>query len=44
MTDDAACCEAMGRSVHLVPGGAREAMKITEPIDLILAEALLRAT
>ncbi|WP_051214847.1 2-C-methyl-D-erythritol 4-phosphate cytidylyltransferase [Granulicoccus phenolivorans] len=43
VTDDAACCEAMGRSVHLVPG-AREAMKITEPIDLILAEALLRAT
>lgn len=41
VTDDAACCEAMGRSVHLVPG-AREALKITEPVDLVLAEALLR--
>lgn len=41
VTDDAACCEAIGIPVELVPG-SRLAMKITEPIDVDLAEALLR--
>jgi 2-C-methyl-D-erythritol 4-phosphate cytidylyltransferase len=42
VTDDAACCEAIGCSVHLVPG-SRLAMKVTEPTDLVIAEALLAA-
>ena len=40
VTDDAAVIEALGHSVELVPGH-RDAMKITEPADLILAEAIL---
>lgn len=40
VTDDAAACEAAGHRVHVVPG-SRRSMKITEPIDLQLAEALL---
>lgn len=40
VTDDAACCEAIGRPVHLV-AGSRLAMKVTEPTDLVVAEALL---
>lgn len=40
VTDDAACCEAIGISVELVQG-SRLAMKITEPVDLAVAEALL---
>jgi len=42
VTDDAAACEHAGHSVVLVEG-AREAMKITEPLDLVLAEAIARA-
>lgn len=42
VTDDAACCEAVGHPVHLVPG-SRLAMKITEPTDLVIAEALWAA-
>lgn len=40
VTDDAAACEAAGHAVHLVLG-AREALKITEPFDLVVAEALV---
>lgn len=43
VTDDAAACEAAGHSVHLVLG-AREALKITEPFDLVVAEALVART
>ncbi|WP_425308186.1 2-C-methyl-D-erythritol 4-phosphate cytidylyltransferase [Ammonicoccus fulvus] len=42
VTDDAACCEAVGHPVHLVPG-SRLAMKVTEPTDLVIAEALWAA-
>lgn len=41
VTDDAAVCEHVGLSVALVPGH-RDALKITEPVDLVLAGALLR--
>ncbi|HET7725213.1 MAG TPA: 2-C-methyl-D-erythritol 4-phosphate cytidylyltransferase [Propionibacteriaceae bacterium] len=41
-TDDAAVCEALGYEVVLVPG-SREALKITEPHDLAVAEAIVRA-
>lgn len=40
VTDDAAVCEYAGRSVTLV-AGHRDALKITEPVDLVLAEAIL---
>lgn len=40
VTDDAAACEALGLLVTLVEGH-RDAFKITEPIDLVLAGALL---
>ncbi len=40
-TDDAAVCEASGYEVVLVPG-SREALKITEPLDLAVAEAILK--
>ena len=39
-TDDAAVCEASGYEVVLVPG-SREALKITEPYDLAVAEAIV---
>jgi 2-C-methyl-D-erythritol 4-phosphate cytidylyltransferase len=39
-TDDAAVCEASGYEVLLVPG-SREALKITEPYDLAVAEAIV---
>lgn len=39
-TDDAGMVEKLGLTVHCVPGSAY-AMKITRPIDLIVAEALL---
>ncbi|NNG21250.1 2-C-methyl-D-erythritol 4-phosphate cytidylyltransferase [Naumannella sp. ID2617S] len=42
VTDDAACCEAIGVPVHLVPG-SRLSMKVTEPVDVRIAEALLSA-
>jgi 2-C-methyl-D-erythritol 4-phosphate cytidylyltransferase len=41
LTDDAAVCEASGYEVVLVPG-SREALKITEPYDLAVAEAIVR--
>lgn len=40
VTDDASVCEHAGYAVTLVPGH-RDAMKITEPVDLILARAIL---
>lgn len=40
VTDDAAACEAVGVQVRLVDGH-RHTLKITEPIDLLLAEAVL---
>jgi 2-C-methyl-D-erythritol 4-phosphate cytidylyltransferase len=39
VTDDAAACEYAGHDVTLVEG-ARESMKVTEPLDLVLAEAI----
>jgi len=39
-TDDAALVERIGVAVHTVPGRT-EALKVTTPFDLILAEALL---
>ncbi|MDR1258817.1 MAG: 2-C-methyl-D-erythritol 4-phosphate cytidylyltransferase [Tannerellaceae bacterium] len=40
-TDDASVVEAMGAEVHTVPG-IRGNIKITDPLDLRLAEVLLR--
>ena len=42
-TDDAGLVEAMGAPVVCVPG-AEEAFKVTGPLDLLLAEALLAVT
>ena len=42
-TDDAGLVEALGVAVTTVPG-ADEAFKITRPLDLLLAEALLAMT
>ncbi len=42
VTDDAAVCEHLGHPVTLV-AGSRASLKITEPEDLIIAEALLTA-
>ncbi len=42
VTDDAAACEAMGVEVVLVEGDQRS-LKITEPLDLVVAEAILSA-
>ncbi len=39
-TDDAGLVEALGRRVHVVPGHP-EAFKVTRPLDLVLAEAVL---
>jgi 2-C-methyl-D-erythritol 4-phosphate cytidylyltransferase len=39
-TDDAGLVERLGTTVHAVPG-AEEAFKVTRPIDLLLAEAVL---
>jgi len=41
-TDDATLVEAIGEAVTLVEGDPR-AFKITRPVDLLLAEALLRS-
>lgn len=41
-TDDAALVEAVGGTVVVVPGDPRN-LKLTEPSDLVVAEALLRA-
>ncbi|MFE9248511.1 2-C-methyl-D-erythritol 4-phosphate cytidylyltransferase [Streptomyces sp. NPDC007088] len=39
-TDDAGMCETLGLPVVVVPGHA-EAFKVTRPLDLVLAEAVL---
>ena len=39
-TDDAGLVEAIGGAVRVVPG-AEEAFKVTRPLDLVLAEAVL---
>jgi 2-C-methyl-D-erythritol 4-phosphate cytidylyltransferase len=41
-TDDAGLVEALGEQVTTVPG-SDEAFKVTRPLDLLLAEALLRS-
>ena len=41
-TDDAGLVEALGGDVHVVPGDPR-AFKITTPLDLAMAEALVLA-
>ncbi len=43
LTDDAGLVEALGLPVVTVPG-ADEAFKVTRPLDLLLAEALLAVT
>jgi 2-C-methyl-D-erythritol 4-phosphate cytidylyltransferase len=40
-TDDAGLVERLGLPVHVVPG-AEEAFKVTRPLDLLIAEAVLR--
>jgi 2-C-methyl-D-erythritol 4-phosphate cytidylyltransferase len=40
VTDDATLAERIGVAVHTVPGRP-EALKVTRPLDLVLAEALL---
>ena len=40
MTDDAGLVERLGRPVHVLPG-SEEAFKVTRPLDLVLAEAVL---
>ncbi|GHU83012.1 2-C-methyl-D-erythritol 4-phosphate cytidylyltransferase [Bacteroidia bacterium] len=42
-TDDASVVEALGVEIHTVAGN-RENIKITDPLDLLMAEALLRKT
>lgn len=42
VTDDAAAVEALGEEVALVEG-SREALKVTEPLDLLFAEAIARS-
>ena len=42
VTDDAALVERLGRTVVTVPG-SEEALKVTRPFDLVVAEAVLRA-
>lgn len=40
MTDDAGMVERLGLTVVVVPGH-EEAFKVTRPLDLVLAEAVL---
>lgn len=42
ITDDCSAVELMGKTVYLIEG-EEENIKITTPVDLIIAEALLRA-
>ena len=42
VTDDAAAVEALGYPVELVAGD-RKALKVTEPLDLLFAEAIVRS-
>ncbi len=41
-TDDAGLVERLGVHVHVVPG-SEEGFKVTRPLDVLLAEALLRS-
>lgn len=41
-TDDASLVERLGVHVHVVPG-SEEGFKVTRPLDVLLAEAVLRA-
>ncbi len=43
VTDDVTCCQRYGYPVTLVDG-SRMALKITEPLDLDIAETLVKAT
>ena len=40
VTDDCAAVERLGKTVYLIPG-SEENLKITTPVDLILAQAIL---
>ena len=40
VTDDCSCVELLGKKVYLVPGD-EENLKITTPLDLLVAEAIL---
>ncbi len=40
-TDDASVVEALGQTVHIVPGN-RENIKLTTPLDMQMAEMLLK--
>jgi len=42
ITDDCSAVERLGKTVFLIPG-SEENLKVTTPIDLIVAEAILRA-
>ena len=42
VTDDCSAVERLGKRVYLVEGD-EENLKITTPVDLILAEAILRS-
>lgn len=42
ITDDASAVEAIGEPIALVEG-SRDALKVTEPLDLVLAEAIERS-
>jgi len=41
ITDDCSAVERLGKQVYLIPG-KRENIKITTPLDLVIAEAILR--
>jgi 2-C-methyl-D-erythritol 4-phosphate cytidylyltransferase len=41
-TDDASLVERLGHTVHTVPG-SEDALKVTHPFDLLVAEAVLQA-
>lgn len=42
VTDDCSAVERLGKTVYLIPG-SEENLKVTTPVDLIVAEAILRA-
>ena len=41
LTDDCSAVERLGKEVYLATG-SRENIKITTPLDLLIAEAILR--
>lgn len=43
VTDDVTCCQLYGHPVHLIDG-SRMSLKITEPVDLDIAEVFAKAT